>query len=491
MKILVIQLARLGDILQTWPTLRAIRRQNPEAEIHFMVRPKFKEAAIHCEAIDKIIDFDSKKMLAPCFSDQENELVLQESIDQVDALMASVDSYYDQIINLSYSPVSSYLNFLLKDHSEDLRGYGRFSDGYLSILDQASAYFYAQVGADRSNQLHLTDIFAATAGLVLEVSDFKPPARIPLDQPRDSKAIAIHVGASDASKNCSSDKWHQIICELAKVWDGNIYLLGTASESLQDRYQFPNSVVDLCGKTDFKDLFQIIQSCQGLVACDSMLIQMANLCDTPAVNLSHTSVSFWETGPRIGGSRIIKFNDSARIQASEVACVFMEMLRGTYLFQNTFCVAQSFDHEAIVGPIHERQQFQWDLTKALYFEASFPVVDNIRRYKAFNKMEELSVLGLEQVAQLRKQNSSEVAAGILAYIDDLMDSIAKIEKSVSPVVRWFNSEKLRVGPGSLSEIIDQTETLFKTLSRICSHYVISDKNTSKAPPEAINGSPEL
>ena len=45
MRILVLQLARFGDIFQTWPTLKALRRQHPESEIHFLVRSRFSEAA--------------------------------------------------------------------------------------------------------------------------------------------------------------------------------------------------------------------------------------------------------------------------------------------------------------------------------------------------------------------------------------------------------------------------------------------------------------
>ena len=53
MKILIIQLARLGDIYQSWPTLKAVKRANPGAEIHFLTRSKFAAAAPGPELVDR------------------------------------------------------------------------------------------------------------------------------------------------------------------------------------------------------------------------------------------------------------------------------------------------------------------------------------------------------------------------------------------------------------------------------------------------------
>lgn len=44
MKILVLQLARFGDIYLTWPALRALRRRYPDASIHLLVRERFVAA---------------------------------------------------------------------------------------------------------------------------------------------------------------------------------------------------------------------------------------------------------------------------------------------------------------------------------------------------------------------------------------------------------------------------------------------------------------
>ena len=65
MKILVIQIARLGDILMTWPAMRALRRAHPQAEIHLLVRPRFEAATRGLECVDRVIAMPSLEILEP------------------------------------------------------------------------------------------------------------------------------------------------------------------------------------------------------------------------------------------------------------------------------------------------------------------------------------------------------------------------------------------------------------------------------------------
>ena len=51
MKILCIQLARFGDVYQTWPVMRALRRNNENAEIDILVREKFADKAADTTAL--------------------------------------------------------------------------------------------------------------------------------------------------------------------------------------------------------------------------------------------------------------------------------------------------------------------------------------------------------------------------------------------------------------------------------------------------------
>ena len=67
MKILILQLARLGDLYMSWPAMKALRRQYPTAEIHLMVRSSFKEAMVGNNSVNKIIELNSEKILFSFF----------------------------------------------------------------------------------------------------------------------------------------------------------------------------------------------------------------------------------------------------------------------------------------------------------------------------------------------------------------------------------------------------------------------------------------
>ena len=65
MKILVLQLARLGDIYLTWPAIRAIKRKLPEATIDVLVREKFQDATQGLAEVDRVLSFDTKHIFKP------------------------------------------------------------------------------------------------------------------------------------------------------------------------------------------------------------------------------------------------------------------------------------------------------------------------------------------------------------------------------------------------------------------------------------------
>ena len=107
MKILVMQLARFGDILQTLPAINALKRKYPEGEIHFLVRKRFKIAAELSECVDTLRVLDTTHILSPIYTEDDGSV---ESLDRMELFVQEMASEkFDLIYNLSYSPFSSYL----------------------------------------------------------------------------------------------------------------------------------------------------------------------------------------------------------------------------------------------------------------------------------------------------------------------------------------------------------------------------------------------
>ena len=71
MKILVLQLARFGDIYQTWPALKSLRRSYPEATIDLLVRDRFEAATRGLDAISTARVFPVKQILKPIWDSDD------------------------------------------------------------------------------------------------------------------------------------------------------------------------------------------------------------------------------------------------------------------------------------------------------------------------------------------------------------------------------------------------------------------------------------
>jgi hypothetical protein len=121
----------------------------------------------------------------------------------------------------------------------------------------------------------------------------------------------------------------------------------------------------------------------------------------------------------------------------------------------------------------EAQEFRWQLIRAIYMGEAFPVVDRALIVSAFERLQELAQLGLDQVDVLMSNTSSTVAASILDQIDILMLKVCEFCPEIEPLVRWSQCEKLRIPPGALKAVGASTRNVYENLLGVCRLYTIS------------------
>ncbi len=479
MKILVLQLARCGDIYQTWPVLRALKRQHPDAELTFLVREKYAEAADGCEAVDRLVKLPTKDILAPFFFSQNAESKALVALDAfIGDLTHDTGEGYDKIINLSFSPFSSYLVDELKRPDTQVFGYSRHADGYLAIEDDASAYFFAQAGVGRHNRIHLIDLFAMVAGVDLCRADFVAPTFIEAGR-WDRDYVVIHLGASHRNKVCTPAQWIQIVENLRRTCDADIYLVGTANERIADLANKDARIIDLTGQTRLRDLFTVLQSARALIACDSLLVQIANFTNTPTLNISFDCVNFWETGPRAERSRILHFQNVDALKAQDVADATVQLLRGEeggnlFAKRSTEGATPGVQYEITSMAADVRAEFRWNLIRAIYMGDGFPQAERYETVVAFQRLTELAALGLDQLDVLASGKDGKIAVSILDEVDHLLQHISLTNPDVTPVVSWFATEKIRIGPQPMGDLIAHTHDIFKKLLQIARLYSLSE-----------------
>ena len=471
MKILVLQLARLGDIYQSWPTLNALKRTHAGSEIHLLTRSSYAAAAP--TFVDRHWCLDTKVLLSPLVDERPN---IDASLARLNEMTSALKAErYDRIINLSYSPFASSLVAELAHGTKcGVVGYTRFEDRTLSIPDDSSAYFYAQVGVGKGNRLHVTDLFAHTAGVELIESDwtFDVPS-CPVVQAADRENIVVHLGASTLAKTLSWSKWLQVVKGLLTSTEAPVILVGSADEAeiaekVSGVFGF-RKPVNMVGRTTLKELNETIATAKLVIGGDSAPVQIASLVNTPVYNLSFPIVSLWETGPRAEGSRILPMESEDAFTSEEIVKDIVAMLNGRPPILPVVRVAARLG--AYVETAPQPQSFEWDLLRALYMGELFPSEPNSTFLIGAQRLAEVNTLAIEQISALKKDATNQTASLILDRADEVMNHIMGLVPEIAPIIRWFRVERLRIGPMAVAPLIEATRSVHARLADVLSLYV--------------------
>lgn len=486
MKVLVVQLARFGDIVQTIPVANALKR-NPEMELHFLCRQRFSDAANLCPAIDQLHVLDTKNILAPIIMSPFNgkpldgdENSLARLTDWLDGLR---EQKFDRIINLSFSPISSFLVHYIACETTLISGYTRHSDGYLHIPDDSSAYFYAQVGINKNNRIHISDLFGLIANVEYQTSDWTLSVEDDeLVRQKygllEGKYVVVHIGASQKYKAVSESSWIEIILSLNA--SSKLVLLGVESEAeiaeaIEKQVGNKKSIINLVGKTSLFDLPAILKSAELLVGCDSLPIHICSLVDTPVLNLSFSSVNFWETGPLSKKSSILWYPKPVDLDTKQVAYAIDSLLVGEVELARTYSLNDKDSIEKYKWNGNKlKASFPWNLIKAIYLGHPFPVLDDINIYRSMVKFKELVQIVIHQLSQLGTEKFGDQNLRICQQVDSTIDVLLNICPELEPMIRWMQTEKLRIPPGDLDEIYRTTLEIYKKAVDVMNIYLGED-----------------
>ncbi|MCB0362258.1 MAG: hypothetical protein KDD35_06035, partial [Bdellovibrionales bacterium] len=412
---------------------------------------------------------------------------------------------YDRILNLSFSPFSSFLTHFLSHSRTKVRGYTRSEDGYLSIPDDPSAYFYAQVGVGKSNRAHLTEIFASIAEVELVEEDWQladyqrsPEARDRVFNqfgiPTKDEFIVLHIAASDLRKTLNWEQWAVVITKLFERWKGSVILVGGVEDRLfADRIQAhcsSSNLFSLVGKVQLSDLLSCLSFSSLVVGGDSVLMQMASLAQVECFCLSFPIVNFWETGPLEPGSRVLILNHHQPVECSQIAEEIGRQLHGLSPLLPMAIASGETPVHFFVENYFPEDDFQWAFIQALYMRESYPVPPNELIFLGFRRLRELSDLALSQIATLNKEGLRALAVDILAQIDIMIAKIRQMVPELEPLVSWFETEKLRIGPGSLDDLASRTRQIFESLKMVANLYLEDEINNNQNQGE-MDGSKDL
>ncbi len=300
-RILVLQLARLGDLVQTWPLLRRLKAAWPEARLEFL-----------CEAaLAPLCD------LGPPLEERHGlELAHLAALARRDAAAAvrrlagrlkELRRFgYDLLVNLNLSRLTLLLTHGLGGPA---LGYRPLAGGREFGRPPWLAYVFALAHARRLNRLHVSDVFRHLAPAARK----EPfPAAHP-GPPAGEPWVGLVPGTRHPKRTWPVAAFARLLVTLADKTGARFLLLGTAAErplgealvqELPGLYR--ERVRNLMGTTGLTELADELQGLALLISGDTGSLHLAAALGVPCLGLFFGPAQAWETGPYGAGHLVLQ-----------------------------------------------------------------------------------------------------------------------------------------------------------------------------------------
>lgn len=325
MKILVVNMLRLGDVIATAPAVKAIRARYPDAEIHMLVNSNFEYAARLIGGVDKTLRFDRDRLQASCI---EAERPFFEAFDWLQSFVEETGAQgYDLLYNFTHNRLSGWLCGLIpatKKIGLTLDGSGAVSFG--------SAWFRhlnQQVDFDDAQSFNHTDVFIGAAGgweqareigffdqLLMETDSGRMEAAKCLgdfdsfSKTGTRRAIAFQLSTSDEKKEWGDTRFRALAETTLRREPGAIvYVIGAPAE--RERVEnFCRSVEADPGRVrpailSLSGIVSFLESIEVLVTGDTSIKHFGSAGSTRIVEIVVGSADAHRTGSWKAGDFVV------------------------------------------------------------------------------------------------------------------------------------------------------------------------------------------
>lgn len=306
-RILVVQLARLGDLVQSMPVLASLRKRYPHDRLDLLCPAQLRDLGTMIPGIDRVIGWDGHMWQRR--ASQAAAGPTQDQIRFIETELADLCSErYACAYVLNQHPRAILAAALLAKQT-----IGPLAEGPLSErLTPWAAYIKEIARTRKANHVHLSDAFCGLCGVV-------PPGRSPrcqlpgtvlpteLDRiGRDGGPwIGLIVGAGDQARQIPVNVWRTWIVQfLDHAPRGRVILIGQGAEREQSRAiqeNLPASMLgrvwDITGRTTLPELAVVLTRCQRVIGSDTGPLHLAAAVGTPVVGWYIARARVHETGP--------------------------------------------------------------------------------------------------------------------------------------------------------------------------------------------------
>ncbi|MFO0775929.1 MAG: glycosyltransferase family 9 protein [Nitrospiraceae bacterium] len=318
-QVLVMNVTRMGDLIQTGPLLARLRHEWPDVEVDLLVDRQFAAMAALLPGVRAVHAYDFNQMINECRAMSRDVVALYRDLKQWAAALRGRG--YDRLVNLTFTRRTGLLASYIG--APDMRGIIAGADGAPTIHDPWLSYFTDLHRHRRFNRFNIVDLYALGgsglgphASLSLTVApeaDAWVSEHLPPEQPHDGW-IAVQVGASEAIKAWRPQYFGRTMAALSRRAQVGFVMLGTASErgtvhEAVAAYRQAGGtapILDMVQRTSIPQAIALLKRMRVLLTNDTGPMHMAVAVGTKVVDLSVGHVDFRETGPYGDGHWVIQ-----------------------------------------------------------------------------------------------------------------------------------------------------------------------------------------
>jgi ADP-heptose:LPS heptosyltransferase len=265
-KILVVRFSSMGDIIYTTPVIRCLKKQLPNAEIHYLTKKSFKFLVEHNPYIDKLHLLEDK---------------LSETINQLK------NEKFDYLIDLHNSLRSTILKFKLNIKSSTYK------------KERFKKFLALKFKINLIKQDHLVERYLKTVEFLgvkndnLPIDYFLPKNTPSIEEihPKITKNsyVAFVIGATHFTKRLPNYK----VVEICKGLNLPIVLLGgkdVVANAIEIENCLPNSIINLVGVVSLNDSVTIVKNAASVIGFDTGLTHIAEAFNKKLVTIWGSTV---------------------------------------------------------------------------------------------------------------------------------------------------------------------------------------------------------
>ncbi len=294
--IAIVQLTRIGDLIQTAQSVADLKLLHPEYRLVLIARSQFAKPLEFLleKYFDKIYYLNSSIL---GFSSADGSL--KKATLTLDVFFQEIkQERIDALINLSFSKTSAYLCSCITATHKIGSYYD--SNNRQQINDKWSQMLFSTVMRGDLNPFSLVDLFKNIIGIKpINPKEIEPVAS-------KTPSIILHPFASSERKMWKQEKWVEIIYKTLKDNDKcTITIVGDKNEILKSQHitenpllkQFTNRLINLTGKTTIEELSRLLTGANLFIGHDSMVGHLSSLYSVPTITIALGNVRPQETTP--------------------------------------------------------------------------------------------------------------------------------------------------------------------------------------------------